>query len=166
MKSVAIIVFLLSVNLTFTFGQNSADSISIKKKSGGYQFYQGKQRLKMNEVVKAMEPNGLAYTQIKSAKSTATLANIVGGVGGFLVGWPIGAAVAGGKPNWKMAGVGAGLIVVSIPISHSANKKTKQAVETYNGGLPTSSFWDKHELRLSLTENGVGLGFNFYTSHR
>jgi len=60
-----------------------------------------------------------------------------------------------------MAGIGAGLIVVSIPISQSFNKKAKQAVDTYNGGLQTSSFWDKNELKLTMTGNGIGLTLNF-----
>ena len=60
-----------------------------------------------------------------------------------------------------MAGIGVGLIVVSIPISKSFNKKAKQAVEIYNGGLQTSSFWYKNELKLSMTGNGIGLTLNF-----
>jgi len=115
----------------------------------------------MNQLVNTMKPNDQAYQQIKSAQSSYTLATIIGGVGGFMVGWPIGTALGGGEPNWTMAGIGAGLIVVSIPITQSFNKKAKQAVETYNGGLRTSSFWDKNELKLSMTGNGIGLTLNF-----
>jgi hypothetical protein len=147
--------------MSFTFGQTASDSISMKKVFGGYQFYQGEQRLNVNQLVNTMKPNNQAYQQIKSAQSTYTLATIIGGVGGFMVGWPIGTALGGGEPNWTMAGIGAGLIVVSIPISQSFNKKAKQAGETYNGGLQTSSFWDKNELKLSLTGNGIGLTLNF-----
>ncbi len=161
MKRIAIIITLLSVAYSFTYGQASTDSISMKKVFGGYQFYQGEQRLNMNQLVKTMTPNDQAYQQVKSAQSTYTLATVIGGVGGFMVGWPIGAALGGGEPNWTIAGIGAGLIVVSIPISQSFNKKVKQAVGTYNGGLQTSSFWDKNELKLSLTGNGMGLTLNF-----
>jgi hypothetical protein len=161
MRKIAIILTLLAVSMSFTFGQTASDSISMKKVFGGYQFYQGEQRLNVNQLVNTMKPNNQAYQQIKSAQSTYTLATIIGGVGGFMVGWPIGTALGGGEPNWTMAGIGAGLIVVSIPISQSFNKKAKQAVETYNGGLQTSSFWDKNELKLSLTGNGIGLTLNF-----
>lgn len=161
MKRIAIIMTLLTVACSFTYGQTSTDSISMKKVFGGYQFYQGDKRLNMNQLVKAMEPNEKAYKEIKSAQSTYTLSTIVGFAGGFMVGWPIGTAIGGGEPNWTMAGIGAGLIVVSIPITQSFNKKAKQAVETYNGGLQTSSFWDKNELKLSLTGNGIGLTLNF-----
>jgi hypothetical protein len=123
MKRIAIIMTLLTFACSITYGQVSTDSISIKKVFGGYQFYQGDKRLNMNQLVKAMEPNEQAYKEIKSAQSTYTLSTIVGFAGGFMVGWPLGAAVSGGEPNWTMAGIGAGLIVVSIPITQSFKKR-------------------------------------------
>ncbi len=161
MRKIAIILTLLAVSMSFTFGQTASDSISMKKVFGGYQFYQGEQKLNMNQLINTMKPNEQAYKQIKSAQSTYTMAMILSYAGGFMVGWPLGTAIGGGEPNWAMAGIGAGLIVVAIPISQNFNKKAKQAVETYNGGLQTSSFWDKNELKLSLTGNGIGLTLNF-----
>jgi hypothetical protein len=78
-----------------------------------------------------------------------------------MVGWPIGAAMAGGEPNWTMAGIGAGLIIISIPISLKFNKQAKQAVDIYNGGLQSSSLRTKSELRFLMTGNGLGLTFRF-----
>lgn len=161
MKRITIIMTLLTVAYSFTYGQASTDSISMKKVFGGYQFYQGDKRLNMNQLVNTMKPYEQAYKQIKSAQSTYTMAMILSYAGGFMVGWPLGAAIGGGEPNWAMAGIGAGLIVVTIPISQNFNKKVKLAVETYNGGLQTSSFWDKNELKLSFTGNGIGLTLNF-----
>ncbi len=108
-----------------------------------------------------MEPNKQAYKAIKAAQATYVLTTIVSGVGGFMVGWPLGTAVAGGEPNWVLAGIGAGLIVVSIPISQKYNKRAKSAVYIYNGGLAASSFWDNSELRWAMTGNGVGLVLRF-----
>jgi hypothetical protein len=133
----------------------------MKKVVGGYQFYQGEKRLNIYQLVKAMKPYEQAYNQIKSAQTTYTLASIVGIAGGFMVGWPIGTAIGGGEPNWTLAGIGDGLIIVSIPISQKFNKQAKQAVDTYNGGLQTSSVWDKSELRFYMTGYGVGLTFRF-----
>ncbi len=161
MKRIAIIMTLLMVGLTFTFGQTVTDSISMKKAFGGYKFYQGEKRLNMNQLVNAIKPNEQAYNQIKTAQSSYALASIIGFAGGFMVGWPIGTAIGGGEPNWIMAGIGAGLIVVSIPISQKFNRQAKQAVDTYNGGLQTSSFWDKRELRFSMTGNGIGFTLRF-----
>lgn len=161
MKRVTIIITLLTVVCSLTYGQSVSDSISVKKVFGGYQFYQGDKKLDINQLVSTMQSNEQAYQQIKSAKTKHTIATIMCGVGGFLIGWPIGAALGGGEPNWTMAGIGGGIIVVSIPIVKSCNKKSIQAVETYNSGLRTSSFWDKNKLKLSFTENGIGLTLNF-----
>lgn len=161
MKKTAIIFALLAASISFIFGQTASDSITMKKVFGGYQFYQGERLLKMSELTSTMVLNNEAYKQIKSAQSTYTMATIFSYAGGFLVGWPLGTAIGGGEPNWTLAAIGAGLIVVTIPITQSFNKKAKQAVDTYNGGLQTSSFWDRNELNLSLTGNGIGLTLNF-----
>lgn len=161
MKKIAIILALLAINMTFAFGQTATDPILAKKVFGGYQYSQGGQILSMNQLVNTMKPNEQAYQLVKSGQTTQTVAMVFSAAGGFMIGWPLGAAIAGGEPNWVMAGIGAGLVVVSIPISQSANKKIKQAVDVYNGGLQTSSFWDKNELKFAMTGNGIGLTLTF-----
>ncbi|MBK8636390.1 MAG: hypothetical protein IPN72_23720 [Saprospiraceae bacterium] len=42
----------------------------------------------------------------------------------FMIGYPLGALIRGGEPNWALAGVGAGLVVVSIPIASSVKTCT------------------------------------------
>lgn len=161
MKRILILIFLLTVSLSFAFSQTQTDSISVKKVFGGYQFYQGEKRLNVKQLVNTMKPNEEAYSQMKSAQSSYTTASVISFAGGFMIGWQLGAAIGGGDPNWAMAGIGAGLFVVSIPISQKYNKQAKQAVDTYNLGLQTTSFWDKSELRLSMTGNGLGLTLRF-----
>ena len=162
MKKIAIISTLLALSMSFTFGQTASDTISMKKVFGSYQFYQGEQRLKMNQLINTMKPNEQAYEQIQSAQSTNIIAIALSSAGGFLIGWYIGDALREGGSNWNMIGIGAGLVVVSIPISHNFNIKARQAVETYNSGLlQTSSFWDKNELKISFSGNGIGLTLNF-----
>jgi hypothetical protein len=160
MKKINIILIILISSFNFAMGQTN-DSITMKKVVGGYHFFQGEERLTVNQLVKAMKTNNEAYSLVKSAQSNNTIASVIGGVGGFMVGWTLGTALGGGEPNWAVAGVGAGLIVVSIPISHSFNKKVKKAVETYNRGFQTSSFWDDNKLNLSLKGNGIGLRLSF-----
>jgi hypothetical protein len=161
MRNLTVLGILLFVCISSTFGQNPADSIVMKKAFGGYQFYQYDKRLNMSQLVEAMQTNEQAYKEIKAAQSTYTFAAIIGGAGGFMVGWPLGTAVAGGEPNWTLAGIGAGLIVISIPISQKFNKQAKTAVNTFNDGLKTSSFLEKTELRLAFTGNGIGLTIRF-----
>jgi len=133
----------------------------MKKVFGGYLFYQNDKRLNMSQVVKAMQPNEQAYKEIKAAQSTYTLSVVLGGAGGFLVGWPLGTALGGGDPEWIMVGIGAGLIVVSIPVTQKFNKQAKSAVHTYNAGVKTSSIISKPELRIGLSGSGIGLNIRF-----
>lgn len=160
MKTVSTVAIFL-ICCSFTFGQTGTDSITIAKTFGGYKFFQGSNRLSLQELKITMQTNQQAYQQIKSAQSANTIATIIGGIGGFMVGWPIGTAVAGKDANWVLAGIGAGLIGVSIPFSVKANKQAKKAVATYNGGLKSSSFWNKNELRLAVAGNKIGLTLQF-----
>jgi hypothetical protein len=162
MKKITLLMALLIVSLSLTFGQTVTDSISMKKVFGGYQFYKAEKRLNMNQLVNAMKSNSQAYSQIKAAQSTYTLSSIMGLTGGFMVGLPLGTALGGGEPNWTVAGIGAGLLlVVYVPITQKFNKQAKQAIDTYNGGLQARSFWNESELGFSMTGNGVGLSLRF-----
>ncbi len=161
MKRTLIILSLLTLSLAFTYGQTARDTISMKKVFGGYLFSQGGKQLNMNKLVAVMQPNEEAYKQIKSAQSTYTWAMVFSYAGGAFIGWPIGTAIGGGKPNWALAAVGAGCIIIAIPISQNFNTKAKLAVDTYNGGLPAGSYRDKTELKLSMTANGIGLSLRF-----
>lgn len=160
MKTVSIAaIFLIFCN--FSFGQKGTDSIRIKKTFGGYKFYISTSKLNMEELKIVLESNTLAYQQLKSAQSANTVASIIGGIGGVLVGIPIGTAIAGKDANWVLAGIGAGLIGVSIPFSTKANKLAKKAVSTYNSGLRSGSFWNRSELHLSIAGNKIGLTLQF-----
>ena len=159
MKQILMMVMIcIASNL---FAQTTTDSISIKKAGKDYQFYQNDEKLNMTQLLGILQHNELAFKQIRSAQASHTLGLVMGMTGGFMVGYPIGAALAGGEPNWTLALVGGAIIIVAIPIGLSFTKKAHQAVETYNAGLQTTSFWDTHELGLSIAANGVGFIFKF-----
>ena len=139
--------------------QDAPNEITIRSNFWGMQFYQNNKRLSTRELVKAMEPNAEAYKQIKSANGKNTLAGILSTAGGFMIGWPIGTSMGGGQPQWALAGVGAGLVAVGIPLSISANKKTKSAVALYNEGLKSTV--STNELRFNFKGNSLGLVFSF-----
>ena len=140
----------------------NAQKIEMEKVFGGYKFTQNGNLLKMNDLVKTMESNQHAYDLIKKAQSNNAIATIFGGAGGFLVGLPLGAAIGGGDANWTLAGIGAGLIAIGIPISSGVNKNAKQAVELYNSSLnPTSFYPHKPEFNVIANQNGIGLSINF-----
>ena len=162
MKQVLSIIVLILLCVSHTSAQSAADSITVKKVFGGYQFRQGDKLLSLNQLSKVLKTNDEAWDQYKSAQANSTLALIFGCAGGFLIGRPIGTAIAGGEPNWALAGIGAGLVIVAIPIATGFNTKAKQAVQTYNSGLrKTSGFRDNNQLKLSLTGYGIGFALRF-----
>ena len=78
-----------------------------------------------------------------------------------MIGWPIGTAIGGGKPNWVLAGIGAGLIVIDIPLVKSAEKKLKKAVDTYNSGLSPKPHSQSYDVHLGIVPAGLALVINF-----
>ena len=160
MKKNLILTTLLTVCFTFSYGQHT-DSISLIKVFGGYQIYQGPHKLTMNQLANTLKPNDEAYQIISKAKSNNTLAMIFGLPGSFLVGYTLGGLLVGGEPNWVLAGIGAGMLVISIPLISESNSKLRQAVSIYNDDRRASAFRNKKELMLGMNEHGIGLRFKF-----
>lgn len=67
----------------------------------------------------------------------------------------------GGDPNWVLAGVGAGLIVVSIRFSSAYTKHARNAVNIYNSGLNNIGRTQDISFRAGFTRNGIGLIMTF-----
>ncbi|WP_179353785.1 hypothetical protein [Winogradskyella vidalii] len=158
MKNTILTLTFALATLTFC----NAQQIEIEKVFGGYKYTQNGKLMKMKDLVKTMESNQKAFDLIKKAQSNNTIASIIGGAGGFLVGWPIGTAIGGGDANWTLAGIGAGLIAIGIPISSGVNKNAKKAVELYNSSLNSTSYYEfKPEFKIIAKGNGIGLSMNF-----
>ncbi len=102
-----------------------------------------------------------AYALAKSAKSNYIASQVVGGIGGFVVGWNLGTAIGGGKPNWTIAGMGAALIIVSIPITSNSIKKMKKAVDHYNSSLTSTVYHFRPTYSIVSNGNGIGLSMSF-----
>jgi hypothetical protein len=107
--------------------------IEIKKGFGGIKLMQNGQVLRPKMVLDIMKSNPDALAEFKKAKSNFDAGQVLGFIGGALIGWPLGTAAGGGDPNWGLAGAGAGLVLVSIPLSVGYKKHATKAVEIYNG---------------------------------
>jgi len=126
----------------------------------GNKYTLNNENLTVDKMAVIMQNNALAMGYLKSAKGNSGFATVLGYAGGFLIGYPIGTAIGGGKPNWMLAAVGCGLIVIDIPIVSSANKKVRKAVNAYNHEETTSRI-EKYDIRLGMNQNGMGLAFRF-----
>ncbi len=77
-----------------------------------------------------------------------------------MLGYTLGTSAGGGDANWTVGGIGAGLIVVALPISIGATGKVRKAIALYNEG-PKTGFIQKPEWRLTFAGNQLGLVYRF-----
>ncbi len=145
----------------FTFLNVNAQKIEIKKVLGSNVYLQNGKRLTLKKITNLMEGNNKALAAIKKAKTNNVWSSIIGGAGGALVGFPIGTAIGGGDAKWELAGVGAGLILVGIPLNSAYNKQSKKAIDLYNESLPdvSSSFQPEFSFNFKGTSLGISMSF-------
>jgi len=155
MKKLLLLIFILG-NMAFVFGQSPTDSITVVNNK----FMQYGQPMTTNQLMSIMQDSPKAIKEMSIAKSNSGIANVLGYVGGFMVGWPLGTMLGGGKPNWTVAGIGAGVLLMAIPLASSANKHTKKAVRLYNQSLQNVG-QRKTEWHLGINPNGIGLVLRF-----
>jgi hypothetical protein len=150
-----------SIIISTLNAQTNSDSIVVKKIFGGYKFLQNNQPLTVKQLGQTLQYNPEAAKLFQQAKPNVAAATLFALAGGALVGWPVGTALGGGKPSWELAGIGVGLIAISIPFSAGFNKNAKAAVAKFNQGTRTSCFEKRTEFKLIFATNSVGLTIKF-----
>ena len=144
--------------LNISFGQE----IKMGMDLFGYKFEQNNRRLSWKELISETELNIEANLLIKKAKSQNTISSILAITGGGLIGVPIGQSTTNRKPNWILAYIGGGIVIIGIPISIKATKNVKEGIDLYNSSLNSTPFYEfKPEFEIIANENGVGLSMNF-----
>ncbi len=89
--------------------------------------------LDQSDMLDKLSERPATQNDVQKAKTLQTVAVILGATGGALIGWPIGSAIGGNPhPTWILAGIGAGVIVVSIPFSMGASSSVSDAVKAHN----------------------------------
>ncbi|WBL25276.1 hypothetical protein [Zunongwangia sp. HGR-M22] len=154
-KIIILAMFITSLNLSH------AQKIEYEKVFGSYKFTQNENTLSLRDLTAITEDIPEAQDLIRKAKTTTVFTSILSVAGGGLIGWPLGEAIGGGDPNWALAGIGAGLVAVAIPLSSSASKKAKQAVDLYNNSLERQTNNFTTELNILASGSGLGLSLRF-----
>lgn len=155
---IKITVFVLIIFFSHTaFSQSIRDEIEVGK---GNQFYQHGKRLTQRQVLDITKSNAEAWQEMKRSQSNGTVGSIFDYAGGFLIGWPLGEAIAGQSPNWGMLAFGAGLAGISIPFQIASVKHARAGADLYNNSLHSTSK-RKTELQMGIAKNGVGLKLKF-----
>lgn len=151
---------IFSCVMVVAFSQSTLDTIEIKKSFLGTVFKKNGENLKMRDLLDVTKNNPAAYNYMKKARNKNTVGSIFGGVGGFLIGYTVGTAVAGKDPQWGIAGIGVGLVGAGLLFSADAGKNAKRSVRLYNQGVqnPTTRVM---KFQGGFMGNGFGVKLTF-----
>ena len=96
---------------------------------------------------------------MKIAKRDYQVGSFFSMVGGALIGFPIGTMIGGGEPQWELAAVGAGFVIIGIPFQIGYSKHTKKAINEFysNNYVPLR----QNQLQFALGSNSIYFNYNF-----
>jgi hypothetical protein len=143
--------------LTFTlFAQTKSDTIKID----GGKFERNGQSLSARQLLDITSKNVVAHNEMQTAKDNLDAGNVFGAIGGALVGYPLGTALAGGNANWYVFGAGVALVLLEIPFFVAYKSHARSAVAIYNKGLKTTASTG-FNLKIGFACNGIGIKMQF-----
>ena len=156
------IIFLMVFNLGININAHSQveNTLELKSNFWGNKFYKGDTIISINQVLYEMSSDEGIYNLMISAKKDNVLVQILGATGGLLIGIPIGTALVGGDPNWVLAGIGVGVIGITIPISINFKKKANEAILQHNNFIKSSARLHP-TYKLGFNSNGLNFQIRF-----
>ncbi len=138
----------------------SDDSIVLQKiKKTWYYSFKGK-IINNKDLKEILQSNNQATKIFKQSKRTGFISSVLALLGGACISVPIGNLLNGDKADWSPAAIGAGLVLIALPIVIQSEKQEDKAINTYNRGIKKSSMIRK-ELKIDLTNHGIGLCIKF-----
>jgi hypothetical protein len=103
------------------------------------------------------DPNMKDYYKPIALNNVAS--TLLNSIGSALIFWPVAEWLSdNSNPNWNLAYIGAGCVVLSIPFKNAFNKHAGRAVRYYNSGYHKTS---AVHINLNLDSNGLGLAMKF-----
>lgn len=112
--------------------QAQSDKIILDKYSGQYEGSGDYISYDEIKFLLAQETESKLY--LDRHKSGRTGSQVLGFIGGALIGWPLGGLIAGNDMNWPLFGAGAGIAGISFAIEAGSKKNLQRAVDAYNAG--------------------------------
>jgi len=138
------------------------DSISFEKKMMGTVFKCKGEKLSRSDLHALLSQEPRAAEELASAKWREATATVFAVAGGALIGWPIGTAIGGNEdPNWTMAYVGGGCVIVGLLFASSSDGHYRNAVNAYNGEVRLGFLSSGIPIRFCILSKGVGLSASF-----
>jgi len=167
MKKLILTPLLICFALCTSFAQQNQnptaeEAIEMKVNLLGYRFFKNVQRLTWKELVEATEAVEEANLLIKKAKTQNLIANISAGVGGFMIGFPIGQKINDYEPTWELAYIGGAILIAGFPFAIKAFNNVNKGIDAYNIAVAQStSYRFQPEVFVINNLNGFGLVMRF-----
>lgn len=158
-KNYSLLIAFLFIYSISGFGQSITDSIQVKQ-GFGTMFRQNDKNLTPAQLSDIVKGNPEAYQEMQKAKTNSGVATVLGYTGGFLIGYPIGAAITGKDANWSLAGIGAGILAISIPFVSGYTKHATKAAKLYNSSSNKTSFRPLN-FQFGMAGNGFAFELKF-----
>lgn len=161
MKFIGIIFFVVfNLGIIFNAQSQVENTLELKSNFWGNKFYKGDTIISINQVLYEMSTDETIYSLMLSAKKDNVFSQILGATGGLLIGIPVGTALVGGDPNWVLAGIGIGIIGITIPISINFKKKANEAILQHNNFIKSSARFHP-TYKLGFGNNGLNFQIRF-----
>lgn len=153
------VILLLSCLVHQVSAQRQGE-ILVQQKGLGFAYYLEGRQISKNELLHVLDSHPDSNKELKIGHRNKMPAAIMRYAGGILLSYMVGTQIAGGTPNWTIAGIGAGLQVLSLPFSGAAMKREQKAVHRYNTGFRQASI-QRPDLQLdnSLTKATAGITY-------
>jgi len=124
-----VILSLFAILLCF---EALAQPIQMHKTLGGAHFQRDTIYLSHGQLREILSVDPQATQEFRMALKDYKIGGILGFSGAILLAIPVVTAIAGGDPEWAMAGGGAVLLGVSIPFSRGFKRHSQLAIDGYN----------------------------------
>ncbi len=147
MKYIVLVLLLLSVSASYS--QTADQSFNL---TASYTQTNPKQ----SAISFASVPPPDRYGRRSNVTFLNVTAQVLGGIGGALVGWQLGTYIGGGEPNWTLAAVGGGLIAVAIPLEIIDKNRGNGRGYRAQAEKPTGQY----NICLVSNRQGVGIAVN------
>jgi hypothetical protein len=129
-----LLVALFSLSTTGAFAQHTPDTLRAVYHKGSV-VMDGERLVKPKQIgpVLLRKNNKDVEMYYRKYKTNRDVAGVFGFIGGALVGYPLGGAIANQPLNTGMLGVGLGVVAVSLLFQNGSNQNLKQAINHFNG---------------------------------
>lgn len=138
------------------------DVIAIQKAGLGYKFSLAGEPLSSTQLEILLRKNPEAFKLFNSVGNSIVPLSILSYIGGYCLGYGLTHAILK-DPNTGLtiAGVGAGFMLITVPIVSSAQKKIKKSIDVYNMGIQGTSNTSPYRIDFGSTKNGAGILLTF-----